>query len=98
MMVTVRTMRNAAALYVEDVYVHLHIKVFVILMLGSPTDTFVFFFKSFLNAKHLNLVHSTISNTWLFKIRINNTWNTTLSKSKTVVHALSFVMYLNASK
>ncbi len=44
MMVTVRTMRNAAALYVEDVYVHLHIKVFVILMLGSPTDTFVFFF------------------------------------------------------
>ncbi len=43
MMVTVRTMRNAAALYVEDVYVHLHIKVFVILMLGSPTDTFVFF-------------------------------------------------------
>ncbi len=27
MMVTVRKMRNAAALYVEDVYVHLHIKV-----------------------------------------------------------------------
>ncbi len=48
MMVTVRTMRNAAALCVEDVYVHLHIKVFVILMLGSPTDTFcvfLFFFK-----------------------------------------------------
>ncbi len=43
MMVTVRTMRNAAALCVEDVYVHLHIKVFVILMLGSPTDTFIFF-------------------------------------------------------
>ncbi len=59
-----------------------------LLMLGSPTDTFVFFFLSFLNAKHLNLVHSTISNTWLFKIRINNTWNTTLSKSKTVVHVL----------
>ncbi len=57
MMVTVRTMRNAAGLCVEDVYVHLHIKVFVILMLGSPTDTFLFF----LNAKHLNLVRSTIS-------------------------------------
>ncbi len=85
MTLTVRMMRNAAALYV-DVNVHLHLKVFIILMLGSPTDTLSIFI--ILNAKHLNLVRSTISSTWLFKIRINNICYTTLSKSKTVVHVL----------
>ncbi len=44
MTLTVRTMRNAAALYV-DVNVHLHLKVFIILMLGSPTDTYFYHFK-----------------------------------------------------
>ncbi len=44
MTLTVRMMRNAAALYV-DVNVHLHLKVFVILMLGSPTDTYLYHFK-----------------------------------------------------
>ncbi len=72
-MVTVRTMRNAAALYVEDVYVHLHIKVLLYWCLGPQQTHLCFFFFFFfffynLNAKHLNLPHSTISSTSLFKM------------------------------
>ncbi len=89
MTLTVQMMRSAAALNV-DVNVYLHIKVFVILMLGSPTwacgcarTGFFFFFFFFFFLLNGNLACSTISSTSFFKISINNTWNTICSKSKT---------------